>query len=126
VRVPAPAPPALEARLERRSEAPPTPLAEAAFLAPGLLASPLRPVVERLQAALCTLALPLALAGALVLARRDWRRALLLLSVSLYYLLSESPFIYEWRVVAPMHYGLLAAAAAAVVALPALARRVRR
>ena len=35
--------------------------------------------------------------------------------VSLYYLLLESPFIYEWRVVAPMHYGLLAAAAAALV-----------
>jgi len=60
-----------------------------------------------------------------VLAWRDGRRALLLLSVSLYYLLSESFFIYEWRVVAPMHYGLFAAAAAALVLLMRTASRLR-
>jgi hypothetical protein len=70
--------------------------------------------VAALQPLLCAVLLPLVVAGAVALAWRDWRRALLLLAVSLYYLLSESPFIYEWRVVAPMHYGLLAAAGAAL------------
>jgi hypothetical protein len=64
---------------------------------------------------LCALLSPLVAIGAALLALRDWRRAALLLAVPVYYLLSESPFIYEWRVVAPMHYGLFAAAAAATV-----------
>ena len=98
-----------------RGGAPPTPRDEGRFLAPGRLAAPLRPLVAALQPLLCAVLLPLVVAGAVALAWRDWRRALLLLAVSLYYLLSESPFIYEWRVVAPMHYGLLAAAAASLL-----------
>jgi hypothetical protein len=82
--------------------------------------------VAALQPLLCAVLLPLVVAGALALAWRDWRRALLLLAVSLYYLLSESPFIYEWRVVAPMHYGLLCAAAASLVYGFGLASRILR
>jgi len=119
----APALPGLETSLVRREGAPPTPRDEGRFLASGRLAAPLRPLVAALQPLLCAVLLPLVVAGALALAWRDWRRALLLLAVSLYYLLSESPFIYEWRVVAPMHYGLLAAAAAALVWGVSLASR---
>jgi hypothetical protein len=61
--------------------------------------------------------------GTAWLAWHDWRRTALLLAIPAYYLLSESPFIYEWRVVAPMHYGLFAAAGAAPVAAVAYARR---
>ncbi len=126
VRSEAPALAGFEASLVRRESAPPTPRDEVRFLAPGRLAAPLRPLVAALQPLLCAVLLPLVIAGAAALAWRDWRRTLLLVSVSLYYLLLESPFIYEWRVVAPMHYGLLAAAAAALV-LPfeLVARRVR-
>ena len=122
-------PPALtgfETSLVRREGAPPTPKGEIRFLAPGRLAAPLRPIVAALQPLLCAVLLPLVVAGAAALAWRDWRRSLLLLSVSLYYLLLESPFIYEWRVVAPMHYGLLAAAAAALVVCFELAARLVR
>jgi hypothetical protein len=115
-----------ETRLVRREGAPPTPRDEARLLAPGRLAAPLRPLVAALQPPLCAVLLPLVVAGAAALAWRDWRRTLLLLSVSLYYLLLESPFIYEWRVVAPMHYGLLAAAAAALVLGFELASRLVR
>jgi hypothetical protein len=86
------------------------------WLAPGRAVGPLRLPLAWLQPLLSVVLLPLVGVGALVLARRDWRRAALLLSVSVYYLLSESPFIYEWRVVAPMHYGFFAAAGAALVA----------
>jgi 4-amino-4-deoxy-L-arabinose transferase-like glycosyltransferase len=112
--------------MRRREGVPATPGDESAFLAPGRLAAPLRPLLAALQPLLCALLLPLVVAGALVLAWRDWRRALLLLSVSLYYLLLESPFIYEWRVVAPMHYGLLAAAGAALVSAGTLGARLLR
>jgi hypothetical protein len=122
----APAPPSFERTMPTRPGVPPTPQDEGRFLAPGRLAALLRPLVAALQPLLCAVLLPLVIAGTIGLAWREWRRALLLLAVSLYYLLSESPFIYEWRVVAPMHYGLFAAAAATVVALPAIARRVRR
>jgi len=93
------------------------------FLAAGRAAAPLRPPLAGLQSALAFVLLPLVVAGAALLAWRDWRRTALLLSVSCYYLLSESPFIYEWRVVAPMHYGLFAAAGAARAAAFALVRR---
>ena len=116
---------ASRAACARREGAPPTPRDEGRFLAPGRLAAPLRPLVAALQPLLCAVLLPLVVAGAVALAWRDWRRTLLLLSVSLYYLLSESPFIYEWRVVAPMHYGLLAAAAAALVFAVGLGARLR-
>jgi hypothetical protein len=83
--------------------------------------------VAWLQPVLCALLAPLVAIGAALLALRDWRRAALLLAVPVYYLLSESPFIYEWRVVAPMHYGLFAAAAASPVFAYQLARtRLRR
>jgi hypothetical protein len=98
-----------------RGGAPATPPDEARFLEPGLWAAPSRPLVAWLQPVLCALISPLVAIGAALLALRDWRRAALLLAVPVYYLLSESPFIYEWRVVAPMHYGLFAAAAAATV-----------
>ncbi len=102
--------------------APARPEAEG-FLAPGRAAAPLRPALGVVQPALSFVLLPLVAAGALLLLARDWRRALLLLSVPLYYLLSESPFIYEWRVVAPMHYGLFGVAGAAVAAAGSLGRR---
>jgi hypothetical protein len=122
----APPPPSFESGMRPRPGMPPVPRDEGRFLAPGRLAAPLRPLVAALQALACAVLLPLVLVGALALAWRDWRRTLLLLAVSLYYLLSEPPFIYHPRVVTPMHYGLFAAAAAPLVALPALARRVRR
>ena len=120
----APAPPSFGGGMRGRDGAPAPPLDEGRFLAPGRLTAPLRPLVAALQPLLCAVLLPLVVAGALALAWRDWRRALLLLAVSLYYLLSESPFIYEWRVVAPMHYGLLAAAGAALVSGFSLASRI--
>ncbi len=119
---------ALSETLGPRAGVPPTPPNEARFLAPGLRAAPLRPAVAWLQPLLCAALLPLVVIGTVLLALRDWRRALLLLAVPVYYLLSESPFIYEWRVVVPMHYGLFAAAAAApVIAFEhAHARALRR
>jgi hypothetical protein len=96
------------------------------WLAPGRAAAPLRPPLAWTQRLLGLVLLPLVLVGATLLARRDWRRTALLLGVSFYYLLSESAFIYEWRVVAPMHYGLFAAAGAALAAAGALLGRLRR
>ena len=87
-------------------------LSDTVFLLPGRAAAPLRPVVAGLQTVLAYALLPLVALGALVLSTRDLRRAALLLAIPLYYLLSESFFIYEWRVVTPMHYGLFVAAAA--------------
>ncbi len=110
-----------------RGGAPETPRDEARFLLPGRLAAPLRPAVAWLQPLLCAALLPLVVIGVALLLVRDWRRAALLLAVPVYYLLSESPFIYEWRVVAPMHYGLFAAAAAVpVVAYQHARTRLRR
>jgi hypothetical protein len=86
------------------------------FLAPGRVAGPLRLPVAWLQAALAFL-LPLLLVGTAILLRRDWRRTTLLLAISAYYLLSEGFFIFEWRVVMPMHYGLFVAAAAGMLLL---------
>src|SRR5262245_24348021 len=96
------------------------------FLAPGRAAAPLRAPLGGLQAALSFVLLPLVVVGTAWLAWQDWRRTALLLSVSAYYLLSESPFIYEWRVVAPMHYGLFAAAGAAAAAAAAYVRKLWR
>ena len=60
---------------------------------------------------------PLALLGA---AHHPCSRAgdpgLLLLALPLYYLATESFFLYEWRVAVPMHYALFACAAAPLVA----------
>jgi 4-amino-4-deoxy-L-arabinose transferase-like glycosyltransferase len=115
-----------EGGMRPRPNGPASPRDEDRFLAPGRLAAPLRPLLAAVQPLLCAVLTPLAIAGALALAARDWRRTLLLLALSLYYLLSECPFIYEWRVVAPLHYGLLAAAGAAPVLIVELALRLRR
>jgi hypothetical protein len=96
------------------------------FLAPGRAAAPLRAPLGAVQPALSFVLLPLVVLGTSWLAWQDWRRTALLLSVSAYYLLSESPFIYEWRVVAPMHYGLFAAAGAAAAAAFAFVRKLWR
>ena len=122
----APPEPSFERNISSRPGVPATPTDEGRFLAPGRLAAPLRPLVAALQPVLCAVLLPLAVAGTAALLWRDWRRTLLLLVVSLYYLWSESPFIYEWRVVTPMHYGVFATAAAAVVLAFDLARRALR
>jgi hypothetical protein len=111
--------------------APPAAVADASsqagserFLAAGRAARPLRPALALVQPALTFVLLPIVAAGVFLLFARDWRRALLLLSVPAYYLLSESPFIYEWRVVAPMHYGLFGAAGVAIAAAWGLGRRL--
>jgi len=62
------------------------------------------------------LTLTLALLGAAVILLARWRSGLLLLALPLYYLSTESFFLYEWRVAVPMHYALFACAAAPVVA----------
>jgi hypothetical protein len=97
------------------------------YLVPGRAAAPLRPLVAGAQALLLQALLPFVVVGVVTLVRRDWRRAALLLAVPLYYLLSESFFIFEWRVVTPMHYGLfVAAAGGALLAWDAAAGRLRR
>lgn len=90
---------------------------DARYLAPGRAAAPLRPLVAAAQAVLLPVLLPLVTLGVAVLVRRDARRAALLLAIPVYYLLTESFFIFEWRVVTPMHYGLFVAAATGALAL---------
>jgi hypothetical protein len=81
------------------------------FLLPGRAALPLRPLIAGLQTVLVHSLLPLVALGTVVLVRREWRRAAFLLAIPLYYLVSQSFFILERRVVTPMHYGLFVAAA---------------
>jgi len=59
---------------------------------------------------------PLAVLGVVIILLARWRSGLLLLSLPLYYLATESFFLYEWRVAVPMHYALFACAAAPLVA----------
>jgi hypothetical protein len=59
---------------------------------------------------------PLALVGVGLLLYWRWRATLILLALPIYYLATESFFLYEWRVAVPMHYALFAAAAAALLA----------
>jgi hypothetical protein len=92
------------------------------FLWPGRIASPLRPALALLQSALVPLLTPLALAGVVLLVAMSWRMSLLLLALPLYYLGTESFFLYEWRVAVPMHYALFACAAAPIVAAGSLLR----
>jgi hypothetical protein len=68
------------------------------------------------------------LAGSALLFFVRWRAALLLLAVPIYYLLTESCFLLEWRVVVPMHYGLFVAAGAviSVIVAPLAGRATRR
>jgi hypothetical protein len=70
--------------------------------------------------------LPLVLLGVPLLVALDGRRALLLLAISAYYLLTECFFILEWRVVVPMHYGLFVGAAASLVTAVRLLRKAWR
>lgn len=91
-------------------------------LAVGRWVAPLRPVVRVLQAGLVVALLPLVLVGLAVLAWTTPRTTILLAGIPAYYLLTESMFLLEWRVVTPMHYGLFVAAGAAVNALVAAAR----
>ena len=86
------------------------------YLLPGRAGVPIRPAVRVAQAALVVVLLPLALLGTALLLRAAWRETALLLAVPAYYLLTESMFLLEWRVVTPMHYGLFAAAGAALAA----------
>ena len=97
------------------------------LLEAGRMAAPVRPVIGAVQVALVPVLTPLALLGAAALFALSWRAALLLLALPLYYLATESFFLYEWRVAVPMHYALFACAAAAVLLIVGGARlAVRR
>jgi hypothetical protein len=97
------------------------------FLAPGKRLAFLRPLLRPLQGALLRVLTPLVVLGLVALAFMAWRESLLLLALPLYFLVTYSPFLYEWRVAVPMHYGLFAAAAVALVLLgSALAEGVGR
>lgn len=95
------------------------------FLAIGRAAGPLRPILGGLQTILMPVLTPLALLGAVVLLMVSWRSALLLLGLPLYYLSTESFFLYEWRVAVPMHYALFACAAVPLVLGWGLVRAAR-
>jgi hypothetical protein len=90
--------------------------ADERWLAPGRAVAWLRPVLGAAQSVMVPALTPLAVLGAalVLLARR--RSGLLLLALPLYYLATESFFLYEWRVAVPMHYALFACAAAPLVA----------
>ncbi|HEV7503215.1 MAG TPA: glycosyltransferase family 39 protein [Vicinamibacteria bacterium] len=85
------------------------------YLAAGRAAEPLRPILGALQAVLVPVLTPLALLGVVILTGANPRSALLLLALPLYYLGTESFFLYEWRVAVPMHYALFACAAVPLV-----------
>jgi hypothetical protein len=90
--------------------------ADERWLAPGRAAAWLRPVLGAAQSVTVPALTTLALLGAVFLLAAGWRSGLLLLSLPLYYLATESFFLYEWRVAVPMHYALFACAAAPLVA----------
>src|SRR5262249_32726258 len=73
-------------------------------LAPGRALAALRPLVHAVQQVEGWTLLPLALLGLVVLVRSDWRLALWISAVPLYFLLFESMFMLEWRYILPMHY----------------------
>jgi hypothetical protein len=95
----------------------------------GRAFSGLRRPLNTLQAVLLPALMPLVLVGVALLLAAHWRGAALLLVLPLYYLLTESFFILEWRVVVPMHYGLFAGAAGTFLVLlevaGGLVRRLR-
>jgi hypothetical protein len=86
------------------------------WLAPGRAARPLRPLLGAAQSVMVPALTTLAVLGAALILLARWRSGLLLLSLPLYYLSTESFFLYEWRVAGPMHYALFACAAAPLVA----------
>jgi hypothetical protein len=73
------------------------------FLWPGRAAAPLRPIVRVLQRAVAAATLPLLVVGLPLLLLLDARGAGLLAAAPVHYLVLESMFILEWRVVLPMH-----------------------
>lgn len=64
--------------------------------------------------------------GVVISARRSPKATLLWLVVPLYYLVFESPFLYEWRVAVPMQYFLLPFAAVVIAELTRLVSEGRR
>jgi hypothetical protein len=90
--------------------------ADQRWLRPGVVVAPLRAVLGALQSVMLPALTPFALLGAAIILAAGWRSGLLLLALPLYYLSTESFFLYEWRVAVPMHYALFACAAAPVVA----------
>ena len=67
----------------------------------------------------------LAWVGIAIAFRSDPRGALFWLVVPIYYLVFESPFLYEWRVAVPMQYFLVPFAARALAQGLEAARRTR-
>ena len=88
---------------------------DARWLALGRATAPLRSVLGAAQSVMVPALTPLALLGAAIILAARWRSGLLLLALPLYYLATESFFLYEWRVAVPMHYALFAVAAAPLV-----------
>ena len=99
--------------------------ADERWLAPGRVAAALRPVLGAAQSVMVPVLTPLALLGAAIILAARWRSGLLLLALPLYYLATESFFLYEWRVAVPMHYALFACAAVPLVAAWAALRSAR-
>jgi dolichyl-phosphate-mannose-protein mannosyltransferase len=99
------------------------------WLALGRWAGGVRSLLGVAQAVMVPALTPLAVLGVVILLAACWRSALLLLALPLYYLSTESFFLYEWRVAVPMHYAMFAAAAVPLVAAwsalrPASGRRL--
>jgi hypothetical protein len=87
------------------------------WLAPGRGFRWLRSLLGVAQAVMVPALTTLAVLGTVILLAAGWRPALLLLALPLYYLSTESFFLYEWRVAVPMHYAMFAAAAVPLVAI---------
>ncbi len=100
-------------------------LPDSAWLLPGRLAAPARPVVVPLQRVARVVLLPLACVGLVAALRRTPRAALVLLALPVYFLLTEAPFVLEWRVVVPMHLGVAAFAGVGVATLAEAVQRLR-
>ncbi len=110
-RVPLPAVPGLDA-----------PINEGAFAARAGVASYLRGPLRLLHR--FWFVVPVLVWIGVVLSIRESPRATVLwLVVPIYYLIFESPFLYEWRVAVPMQYFLLPFAAKALTDLAALSAR---
>jgi hypothetical protein len=93
------------------------------YLALGRALAFLRAPLRLVQSAFTPALTGLVVLGAALLVAARPRPAALVLAVPVYYLLTESCFLLEWRVVVPMHYGLFVGAAAVLVAAGALAAR---
>jgi hypothetical protein len=104
-KVPLPSVPGLDARID-----------ESAFARSAGVADFLREPLRRIQQFWLAVAI-LAWLGVLISIRETPKIAIFCLIVPLYYLVFESPFLYEWRVAVPMQYFLLPFAAKAVVEL---------